>query len=290
LGSSDARLALLAAVVIWGWTFVATKVALSQLAPIELFGFRLLIALPVLLLIARLRSVPFFPRPFRPALVVGALLFAAHFYIQINGLRFTTATRTGWIIAVTPVVVALLSVVILRERLTRPLVLGIAMATTGILILVSQGRLTDLGWIGSVGDWLILASAHTWALYTIAIRDLTRTANPLTVTIAVLTPAAVGIGVYLLLRFEPGRLTGFTYETVVALLFLGVLGTAVAHWCWQIGVARVGAAKAGVFLYLEPLATTALAVPYLGERFAASTVVGGALVLAGVWIAERRRT
>ncbi len=61
-----------------------------------------------------------------------------------------------------------------------------------------------------------------------------------------------------------------------------------AHWLWQLGVARIGAARAGLFLYLEPLATTALAVPYLGEPFGWSTGLGGLLVLLGVSLAEHR--
>ncbi|MCP4544717.1 MAG: EamA family transporter, partial [Chloroflexi bacterium] len=63
---------------------------------------------------------------------------------------------------------------------------------------------------------------------------------------------------------------------------------AVAHWFWQEGVAKLGAAKAGIFLYLEPLSTTALAVPLLGEHFGFFTAAGGLLVLAGVFWAERR--
>ena len=72
-----------------------------------------------------------------------------------------------------------------------------------------------------------------------------------------------------------------------SLLFLGVLGT-LAQWFWQIGVARLGASRAGVWLYLEPLATTALAVPLLGERCGPWTFVGGGMVLAGVAWAQRR--
>ncbi len=65
-----------------------------------------------------------------------------------------------------------------------------------------------------------------------------------------------------------------------------MLGT-LAQWFWQLGVARLGAARAGIFVYLEPLATTALAVPLLGETFGVATAVGGALLLLGVWHAER---
>jgi drug/metabolite transporter (DMT)-like permease len=73
------------------------------------------------------------------------------------------------------------------------------------------------------------------------------------------------------------------------MLYLGLISLAIAHWFWQEGVARVGAARAGLFLYLEPLATTALAVPLLHEQFGAFAVIGGIMVLGGVYWSQRRR-
>lgn len=283
-----AQLLLLCAVVIWGWTFVATKICLGYMTPIELLGLRLLIAVPVLAVVAALRGSVRPPRlPLRPVLL-GSTLIAVHFFIQITGLRYTTATNTGWIIAVTPVVMALMSRLILGERVSRGLAYGIMVATVGIIVLISGGRLSGVGWLGSVGDWLILASAHTWALYTIVVRDLARSDDPLAVTIAVLLPAALGITAFLVFTSDWRRLLELPPEALLALLFLGVFGMALAHWFWQIGVSKVGAARAGVFLYLEPLATTALAVPYLGEPFGMATLIGGGLVLCGVWIAQSR--
>jgi drug/metabolite transporter (DMT)-like permease len=77
-------------------------------------------------------------------------------------------------------------------------------------------------------------------------------------------------------------------EAIFSLIYLGLLGTSLAHWFWQEGVARLGAAKAGIYLYLEPLATTALAVPYLHESFGIYTAVGGFMVLLGVWNSQRK--
>jgi len=285
-----AQLLLLCAVVIWGWTFVATKICLAYMSPVELLGLRLLIAVPVLVVVALFRgSIRPWRLPLRPVLL-GSTLFGIHFYIQITGLEYTTATNTGWIIAVTPVVLALMSHLILGERISRGLAYGILVATVGIVVLISGGRLTDVGWLGSVGDWLILASAHTWALYTIAVRGLTRSEDPLVVTIAVLLPAALVSAAILWFVSDGSKFLRLPADALIALLFLGIFGMALAHWFWQIGVSRVGAARAGVFLYLEPLATTALAVPYLGEPFGVATLIGGGLVLLGVWIARSRVT
>jgi hypothetical protein len=115
----------------------------------------------------------------------------AHFLVQIEGLATTTATNTGWIIAVSPLALALLSVLFLGEGIGRSGVAGIAIATLGIALLVSGGRPAELDWLRSRGDWLVLASAHTLALYTLVTRDLVRRRPPLAVTLTILLIAGV---------------------------------------------------------------------------------------------------
>ncbi|UCD64973.1 MAG: DMT family transporter, partial [Candidatus Zixiibacteriota bacterium] len=258
------RVYLLLAIIFWGWSFVATKILLDYVYPAELMGLRFNIGLPVLYAVVLTKRVKLsFAKNHRWQVLLGAAIITAHFLIQITGIKYTSATNTGWIIAVTPLVLAVLSFLILRERLGLREVLGIAVATAGIVLLVSRGKLTSLDWIQSVGDWLILASAHTWALYTVATRDLSRTYNPLAVTFSILLPSAVILVGYMVFTSDWSTFLHLPGEAIVALLFLGILSLAVAHWFWQEGVSGLGAARAGIFLYLEPLATTALAVPYL---------------------------
>lgn len=285
----SARFLLLLTVTIWGWTFVATKVALDHMSPVELMGLRFLVAIPVLLALSAVRRAPIRAPRRTGRVLLGSFLFGLHFFVQIHGLRFTTAVSTGWLIAMSPLVVALLAFLVLGEPMGRRTLLGIAVATSGILLLVSRGRLGSLGWLSSVGDWLIVASAHTWALFTIATRDLSRSEDPLTVTLSILIPVAAVVLAVMAFRSNWASLLAMPVEVAAAVLFLGILGTALGQWLWQIGIAKVGAAEAGLFLYLEPLATTALAVPFLGEPLSATTVAGGLLVLAGVRFATAGR-
>jgi drug/metabolite transporter (DMT)-like permease len=202
-------------------------------------------------------------------------------------LNYTSATKTGWIIAVSPLAMAVLSVLLLKEKIGRKETMGIALASVGIVVLVSNGALTSLGWLKSVGDWLVLVSAHTWALYTIVTRNVSRSRNPLTVTVVVFAPLVLTSLGYLLVSGRASALMSLPAAAIGGLLFLAVPGT-LAQWFWQIGTAKIGAARAGIFLYLEPIATAALAVPLLGEQFTVFTAAGGALVIAGVWWAQRR--
>jgi drug/metabolite transporter (DMT)-like permease len=278
----------LLAVVIWGWTFVATKIVVAEIGPVEVFALRLAIGLPFLgavLLAKRVRLR--FSREDAAALVGGGAIFTLHFLIQIAGLEITTATNTAWIITITPLVIAVLSVALFGERIRWNGIAGIAVATIGILLLVSRGRLADLSWLRSTGDWLALASAHTWAFYTVATRDLVRRRNPLAVTFAILLTAGVIMGGLFAIVGDVDAVRALSPRATAALLYLAIPGLALGHWFWQEGVAALGGARAGLYLYLEPLATVGLAVPMLGEPFGPFIALGGALVLVGVWLGQR---
>ena len=279
---------LLITVIVWGSTFVATKVCLTYLTPAEVLGLRLLLAMPVLSVMIRIQNIKLDFTPVeKRRLLFGSGILTLHFLIQIIGLQYTTATNTGWIIAVTPLVIALLSYFFLKERMHANGIIGIVIATVGILLLVSHGEFSSLGWLSSKGDWLILASAHTWAIYTVVGRNISRSHNPLAVAFAFLLPATIAMTAYMAFTSDWSKFIHLPIEPLVAIVFLGVVAMALANWWWQKSIAVIGAAKAGVFLYLEPLATTALAVPLLHESFGVSTAIGGLLVLCGVYRFQR---
>jgi len=284
-----ARALLLLTVTVWGLSFVATKICLGYMTPLEIIGLRYLLGLPVLLTVILLKRVKLrFNRKDLRNILLASLVITIHYLIQITGIKYTTATNTGWLIAVTPLVLVVLSVVFLKEKITFNSIIGVVIASVGILLLVSTGNLCDLEWLRSTGDWLILASAHTWAVYTVLIRDVSRRYDPLLVSFAVLGFSAVVIVGSMAFGADWEKFLHLPLEPVVAILFLGIGCLALAFWFWQEGVARLGAAKAGFFLYLEPLATTALAVPYLNEPFGFFTALGGVMVLAGVYLAEKK--
>jgi len=282
---------LLTAVVIWGWTFVATKILVAELGPVDIFALRLAIGLPVLGLLLLVKRVPLrFDRGDGLPLILGGAILALHFPMQIAGIVTTTASNSGWIIAVTPLVLGVLSFLFLRERIGWRGAAGIAVATAGILVLVSRGRLGDLAWLQSTGDWLVLASAHTWALYTVATRDLSRRRDPLAVAFGILVVSAIFTAVPFAVTAQLADIRALSPRGIASILYLAIPGTALGQWFWQEGVRRLGATRAGMYLYLEPLATLALAVPLLGEPFGPVVALGGGLVLAGVYLGEGGRT
>jgi drug/metabolite transporter (DMT)-like permease len=279
------QLLLLVAVVIWGSTFVASKFCLGVMSPIQLVAGRFLLAAPALFVVARLRGASFRLGPHKKVLLVAVIIFSFHYLVQTWALEFTTATNSGWLVAVSPLIIALLAALFFREK--APSAAGIALASLGIVLLVSRGDIRSLGLLSSTGDFMVLASTCTWAVFTIITRNPSRSLDPVVVTFVMTVPLAASA---LVLPFVLDRWTPWSELDVGRLLvlaFLGFAGVALAQWFWQRGVAKLGAGRAGVFLYVEPLATTALAVPLLGEPFGVATAVGGLLVVLGVFLARR---
>ena len=104
------RLLLLGCVCVWGWTFVATRICLEILRPIDVVALRFLVGLPILLAIVQRERIPLgITRREALRVGLGAGILTVHFLMQAVALRVTSATHTGWIIAVSPLVIALAS-------------------------------------------------------------------------------------------------------------------------------------------------------------------------------------
>jgi len=280
---------LLLAVTFWGLSFVGTKMALEYLAPFEIIAIRLLLGIPVLYGILKTKRINLKFRKSELIIVLTAsILLGVHFLIQAFGLIYTTATNTAWLIATIPVFIAILSYAFLKERLTVKKISGIVLATIGVIVLVSGGKLNSLDWIRSIGDWIILASCITWSFYTIVTRNITRRVNPLAVSLGILIPPAIILAVYTLAVSPLSKFAELPFSIIMVLIFLGVFCLGLAHWLWLEGLSRKGAIDVGVFLYFEPIVTTVAAIPILGEKLTVFIILGAVLIVAGVYLVEKK--
>ncbi|MFH2056138.1 MAG: DMT family transporter, partial [bacterium] len=136
MGRFFGHFCLLITVIIWGCSFVATKIALGYFSPVEVMALRLLLALPAMVAVLALRGIkPSYRAGSFRALALGSVIIIAHWLIQFIGVSKTTATNTGWLIAVTPLIMAMASALFLHEQLRRTLWLGVVVATAGVALL-----------------------------------------------------------------------------------------------------------------------------------------------------------
>lgn len=216
-------------VVVWGASFVATKQALREVSPATVVWLRFALGTAVLAVAAAARGqmARVGRRDLATFAFLGFLGIALHQFLQANGLVTSRATTGAWIVTATPVFTALLGRWTLGERLGALRVAGIALAAAGVLLVVSQGDLSRLaaGRFGSRGDFLVLLSSVTWAVFTVLSRRSLASHPATRMTFYVMAFGWLWTSLWLFAGpglAEVPRLSG---RGLAAVLFLGI-------FCW----------------------------------------------------------
>lgn len=280
---------LLLAVAFWGLSFIAIKVVLTQLTPVEMISARFLMAAPVLFVIIRIKGLQLWPVAEKPKLAVAALIIFVHFWIMATGMKETSASAAAWLLTSAPIFIALLAWLWLGERFAVGQWLGVALAVCGVVVLTANGRWSNLGWIQSRGDLIVFSSCVTWALYTVVTRDVIGRVNPMVATFWMTALAGLVFVPYTLIVSGPQPYFELKTMTWLSLLFLGVFCLAIAFWLWAEGLSRQSAAEVGVYLYIEPLFATLFAWVLLREPVTLWLLLGAALISLGVYTTDRFR-
>jgi len=244
---------LLFPVVFWGISYIAIKVVLRELEPVEMISVRFLLAAPTLYLIIRLKGLQIWPVAEFGKLVLAAFMIFLHFWVMAVGMKETTASNTAWILTTAPIFIAILSWIYLKEKFSGWQWLGLFVACSGVWFLTYNGDFANFQWTNSRGDVIVLGSCVTWAIYTVGTRDITKKVNPLVATFWMIAIAGMVFIPYTLMTSGIERFMNLQDNTYISLLFLGIFCLAIAFWLWSEGLARQTAAEVGIYLYVEPL-------------------------------------
>jgi drug/metabolite transporter (DMT)-like permease len=281
------------AVVVWGASFIATKIALRDVEPVTVIWLRFGIGVIVLGVIMALKEG--FALPARRDLMYFSFLglqgITFHQWLQVTGLVTSQATTTAWIITTIPIFIAILGWLILREKLSWSAAGGIALAGVGVLIIVTHGDPTALlrGHFGAPGDLLILISAPNWAAFSVLSRRGLKNQSAIRMLFFVMGFGWIFTSVWLIAAGRLEDLAQLTTGGWSAVLFLGIFCSGLAYIFWYDALKAIPASQVGSFLYLEPIVAMGVAAVLLHEALIVAELFGGALILLGVWLVNRRR-
>jgi drug/metabolite transporter (DMT)-like permease len=276
------------AVIVWGASFIATKIALQEISPITIVWLRFLLGVIILGMAVVLRKQFALPKSkeWGYFALLGFLGITFHQWLQSNGLQTSEAGTTAWIVSTTPVFMALLGWFLLKERLVWMKTAGILLAFMGVLVVVSKGdfRSISIGKFGAPGDILILISAVNWAVFSALSR---RGLKSHPASLMMFYVMSFGWLFTSLLFFtttgfrEIGQLTPHGW---MAVAFLGIFCSGLAYIAWYDALKALTTAQTGVFLYIEPLVAVVVAFFILAEAITLASLLGGAVILFGVWL------
>jgi drug/metabolite transporter (DMT)-like permease len=286
-------LKVLFAVFVWGGSFIATKIALRDIAPLSVVWIRFLIGVTVLAAAVKARGQFALPSPKDLAYfaLLGGIGITFHQWLQSTGLQTAQASTTAWIVASTPIFMALLGWLFLRERLTALRVFGILLAAGGVLLVVSRGDLAalSLGCFGAPGDALILISSPNWAIFSTLSRGGLQRHPAARMMLYVMGFGWLLTSLFFFSGPGLGDLARLTLDGWLAVAFLGLACSGLAYIFWYDALQALPAAQVGAFLYLEPLVTVFAAALMLAEPLTLATLLGGVVILLGVWLVNRRQ-
>lgn len=277
-----ALIALTATAVIWGSSYAFTKIIFAELTAWQFLALRFSIA-AVAMLAVFWRAAARLPRRVLLQGVVLGTLFGVAQILQTVGLAHTAATVSGFITGLYVVFTPLCAAVLLRSRVGAKVWLASAMAIVGLGILALQG--VSLG----LGEWLTLGSALLYALHILALGAWSTPRNALGLAVvqiavvALLCVIAAAPGGYA----APGSVSGW-----LILLYLAIVSGGIAMLVQTWAQSHMSASRAAIVMATEPVWAAMLAILMIGEPLTWRVVVGGALMLAAMFVVEsgpRRR-
>ena len=278
--------ALILAVLFWGFSFVATKIALQSFSPFCLIFCRFAAASLFFVLLLFHRGAPPIRRDsFKKLFLLALFQPGLYFFFETYGLQYTSATKTSLIIATTPIIVLLLSIIFLKERL-RPLnTLGIAISLAGVSLLIFGSPASGLAG-ALLGDTLVFGAVLSAAIYMVFTRYLGQSISPVQIT-----GLQVIFGTVLFLPFFLWDMGATAWgeipaQALLALAWLTIFATIGAFLCYNFALSRIPAARASVFINAIPLVTACGAWLLLGESLTIIQIFGGAVVIGAVYLAN----
>lgn len=283
---------LIGSVVLWGGTWVAGRVLGRSMGPFSAAFLRFALAsIFLLFLTSRIEGrIPKLTRANLPwMLTLAATGIVAYNVLFFAGLQTIPAGRASLISASIPAVVALFSGLLFKETFTLAKVAGIAVAFTGVSVIVSGGNpLALAARPPSPGDLCIFGCVITWAAYTLAGKKAMERVPPFA---SVTWSCLLGAAMLLPLALTHGLIRDMATAGPSAwalLAFFGFLATGFGFSWYYEGVRALGPTKAGIFINLVPVLAVLLGWLLLGEPLSPALVTGGCCVLLGVWLTNRR--
>jgi drug/metabolite transporter (DMT)-like permease len=258
------------------------KLALASMPPLPLSALRVASAALLLEALRRLSSRETLARgDHRRVLLYGLLGVSVNQVLFILGLSLTTAINATILLATIPVFTLIVAVFLKHERLTLPAAAGVILAGAGSLVLLN---VQNFDWHSRYvrGDLLLLCNSLSYSLYLVLSRPILAHYRVLTIVSRVFvygTPPILLFTAPALLRFHPSRVTPLSWASFAGIVFLcTVIPYALNSWA----LARTGASRVALYVFLQPLIAAALAVLVLKEQVTLRTAVAGALILAGL--------
>lgn len=289
-----AHLAAFFVVAVWGSTFVFTKLLLlSGLSSAHIFTLRYILAYVLLLLfsLARKKGQRWQTESWRDELILfgmGVTGGSLYFLAENESMNYTTTTNSSLIVSSTPLLTAALVGLFYRsERMNRVQTIGSLIAMAGVVVVILNGRFVLH--LSPIGDALALTAALCWAFYSLMMIQVNKRYDELFITRRVFLYGLLTIiPYYMIVPGMPPLDVLARPAILVNLFFLGIVASMLCFLIWAWAIKKIGAVAATNYVYVSPVVSVVFAWLILSESITLFFLTGAALILVGMYLADRK--
>lgn len=273
---------LLVAGMIWGSSFVTGKIGVEHVDPVLFsflrYGFAALSVIPIILFFKHFdRSVLL-----NPVIIVISVINAVAMNLQNIGMTMTTATNSVLLIDINVVFIAVLAVFVLKERMTRPVMVGMVCGIIGVVIISTNGDINSLGGGTFLGNLFALLAGLLWAVYVIYLTKTLKSGTAVvSASLAIIILTTI-VTIPITLLYQPDYSVDMTGWAMAA--YTGIFCTTIAFILYSYGLRGLGATTSSVILLIEIVFGMAFAFILLNEIPTLATWIGGVFILLAVMI------
>jgi drug/metabolite transporter (DMT)-like permease len=286
------HLLMLMVTVCWASNIIAGKEALTGFGALALAQLRVVGATIVFVIAflatGRLRRLQLSPRKWLFLVAMAINGIALNQLTFIGGMARSTVAHTGLIVALGPVMVLAIAVVVRLEALTAWKLAGMLIAFAGVATLTADkaGQGGGGHW---TGDIILLVSTLVFAIFTILMKEVANSLDGLTLNTLIFVMGAIMMLPFCARAVVVTNWAALSLEAWWGLAFLVVFGSVVPYLVFAYVLTELAASRAAAFNYLQPLIAISLGIWVLSERLTSKVLIGGGLILTGVYLTERER-
>ena len=281
------HLLALLTVIIWGTTFVATKVLLQHgLGPIDIMFYRFRLAYFCLLVISHKRLWADNWKDEGMLMLAGLTGGTLYFIAENTAIGISQASNVALLVCTTPIFTALLTHFIYKEPLRKNMMIGSIIALIGVGLVVFSGSVILK--INPLGDFLSIMASLMWAVYCLILKPLGNRYPTVFITRKVFLYSILSLLVYFL--FDPLCMQAdVLLQPVVMynLLFLGIVASMLCFIAWTTAVKALGPSHTANYIYIQPMSTLVLSSIILSEVITLTSLIGAACIIGGIYLAEK---
>ncbi len=283
------HLSALLTIIIWGTTFISTKILLVDFQPVEILFFRFIMGLLILMLVYPHRLKGTTPGQEMTFVAAGLCGICMYYLLENIALTYTLASNVGVIISVAPFFTAILTHLFLKEdeKLRPNFFVGFVVAMAGIFLISFNGSKLELN---PTGDLLALLAALVWACYSVLTKKISGYGyNTILTTRRVFFYGILFMIPALFLFDFKLELTRFADPVYLFnIIYLGLGASALCFVTWNFAVKVLGAVKTSIYIYMVPVITVGTSVLILHEKITMLASIGTVLTLAGLFLSESK--